>query len=144
MTTQEERAEGSPFLSGSNIVSRYTRAQAIEDGELIDVTKAAQEAGFLYPVALSNEVFCGVVFAPPAARARGEDNEGRLWDVLWMAGQMVRSKKSELRNRPLDRLPFQVIATSAQGVHVTHELHIVVGPGDKGEPVLTIMFPHED
>ena len=36
-----------------NVISTYTRAQAIEDGVLVDVGSTAQEAGFKWPVALT-------------------------------------------------------------------------------------------
>ena len=39
------------------VIYSYTRAQAIEDGVLIDVTRMAQEAGFKYPVAITASVW---------------------------------------------------------------------------------------
>ena len=33
------------------VISAYTRAQAIEDGILVDVSETAREAGFKIPVA---------------------------------------------------------------------------------------------
>ena len=39
------------------IIARYTRAQAIEDGVLIDVSKMAKEAGFVIPVAVTDAVW---------------------------------------------------------------------------------------
>ncbi|MHB1685468.1 MAG: DUF6573 family protein [Bacilli bacterium] len=54
-----------------NIISQYTRAQTIEDGVLIDVSKMAKEAGFTIPVAVWNEYIgrnnCRMMFAIPAA-----------------------------------------------------------------------------
>ena len=35
----------------------YTRAQAIEDGELIDVSKTAKQTGFKLPVAVTRAVW---------------------------------------------------------------------------------------
>jgi hypothetical protein len=37
----------------ADIVHRYSRADAIRDGVLIDVSHAAREAGFQYPVTLT-------------------------------------------------------------------------------------------
>ena len=39
------------------VISQYTRAQAIEDGVLIDVSKMAKEAGFTIPVAVTAAVW---------------------------------------------------------------------------------------
>ena len=43
-------------------ISIYTRAQAIEDGVLVDVSESAREAGFKFPVAVTRTVWdCYVV-----------------------------------------------------------------------------------
>ncbi len=39
------------------VISSYSRAQAIEDGVLVDISGLAREAGFRYPVAVSRGVF---------------------------------------------------------------------------------------
>ncbi|WP_343120795.1 DUF6573 family protein, partial [Xanthomonas phaseoli] len=36
-----------------DLIHAYTRADMLEDGELIDVTEVGQEAGFTVPVALT-------------------------------------------------------------------------------------------
>jgi hypothetical protein len=36
----------------TDVIHRYTRADAIRDGVLIDVTAVAREAGLRYPVAI--------------------------------------------------------------------------------------------
>jgi type I site-specific restriction endonuclease len=38
------------------VIFYYTRAQAIKDGVLVDVSKLASEAGFKYPVAVTQGV----------------------------------------------------------------------------------------
>ena len=48
-TSNEQSAES--FFG--DIISTYTRAQAIEDGVLIDVSPIAKEAGFEWPVAMT-------------------------------------------------------------------------------------------
>jgi hypothetical protein len=37
----------------ADLIHRYTRAQAIADGVLIDVSAVARKAGITYPVALT-------------------------------------------------------------------------------------------
>ena len=39
------------------VLSAYTRAQAIEDGILVDVSETAREAGFRIPVAVTRTVW---------------------------------------------------------------------------------------
>ena len=44
-----------------NVIFTYTRAQAIEDGVLVDPGPMAQEAGFKLPVALTSAVWADCV-----------------------------------------------------------------------------------
>src|SRR5512142_1811169 len=67
--------------SGALIFS-YTRAQAIADGVLVDVSKLAKEAGFRFPVAVTAGVWAECVAVPDDVE--GQDETGRLWDVLTM------------------------------------------------------------
>ena len=47
-------------------ISVYTRAQAIEDGILVDVSTVANEAGFKWPTAMTRTVYERYVAVPPA------------------------------------------------------------------------------
>jgi hypothetical protein len=70
-----------------------------------------------------------------------QDESGRLWDVLWVLRCAVRGNGGGARE-----VPF--------GVHIRHDnrdrtpplvrLKAICGPGDEGEPVVTIMLPTED
>lgn len=109
-------------------VSIYTRAQAIADGVLVDVSPTAREAGFRFPVAVTEAVWRGVVEATAANR----DTAGQLWDLL----QIMRLAG---RRSTGSRVDFQV---STNGK--THDLYALCGPGDTPEPVITVMLPEED
>jgi hypothetical protein len=118
----------------------YTRAQAIADDVLRDVTTDAAEAGFRFPVALTDAAWRDAV-AWDDTHAALQDERGRLWDVLTMARYYAQ------RAGDTDRVPFRVLrvpnrprATRPQ--YTALVLHI--GPGDAGEPVITIMQPGED
>ena len=52
--TKAEPANAAAF---GPILSAYTRAQAIEDGFLVDVSDTAREAGFGIPVAVTRSVW---------------------------------------------------------------------------------------
>ena len=41
------------MFENADLIHRYTRAEAIADGVLIDVSAVAREAGIRYPVALT-------------------------------------------------------------------------------------------
>ena len=126
------------------VLFAYTRAQAIEDGLLVDVTETAREAGFRIPVALSRSVWERLV-ALPEGYLGFQDEAGRLWDVLWMARHyalrasnsdrvrmcvLVRDIRKDLRdsNRP-PRRHFPIVA---------------IGAGDDRSPVITVMWPEDD
>ncbi len=68
-----------------DMISKYTRQQAIEDGQLVDVsvTKEAMEAGFRIPVCLTSGVWAFVEV--PAGLEGVQDQTGRLWDTLYLA-----------------------------------------------------------
>ena len=125
------------------IIHSYTRAQAIDDGVLVDVTETAREAGFRIPVALTRAVWERYVEVPP--RVECQDVPGRLWDVVWMTRRAIlraggcsptffsgREVRIHLRVRNDNRRPRPV------------ELKAICGPGDAGEPVVTILLPEED
>ena len=60
------------------VIFSYTRAEAIADGVLIDVSEQAKQAGFCYPVAVTAGVWAECVAVPEGAA--GRDETGRLCD----------------------------------------------------------------
>jgi len=139
--TSNEQAAESFF---GNVISTYTRAQAIEDGVLIDVGSMAKEAGFKWPVALTADAWADcVAWTEDDSRQQVyQDESGRLWDLVFMASHAIRSSKDSG-----DRLLFQLYRVPRDG-HATDAvlvtLKLIVGPGDTGEPVVTILLPQED
>ncbi len=125
-------------------ISTYTRAQAIDDGILIDAGSMAQEAGFKWPVAIASDVWADcVAWSEDDNRKQAyQDESGRLWDVLFMASHAIRTASGSG-----DRLLFQLYRVCRDGRSMEAELttlKLIVGPGDAGEPVITILPPHED
>ncbi|GAB3101143.1 hypothetical protein G8770_16160 [Aestuariicella hydrocarbonica] len=126
------------------LVSIYNRADAISDGVLIDVTTMAREAGLQWPVALTYSVWRDCV-SWDEQRHRSQvcqDEDGRLWDVLFMAVFVIRRAAV-----PKDRMTFTLYRVPSDGYTLEPEevtLKLVVGPGDTGEPMVTILMPDED
>jgi hypothetical protein len=78
-----------------------------------------------------------------ADTAIGQDYGGRLWDVLWLAIFTIK-----LADRGRDVVAFTVLqqeveAKSGQPKEIQLRLRAVCGPGDEGEPVITIGFPED-
>jgi excisionase family DNA binding protein len=134
----QARAEKAENIIGTAVISVYTRDDALADGVLIDVSEMAKEANFKIPVAITNAVYIGVVKPTQEAIEYGQDEKGRLWDVLFMAYMGARA------NQNTDRFLYSIIVADGAGKSRTVQLKSVVSPGDNWEPVLTIMFPDED
>jgi hypothetical protein len=122
----------------ADLIHRYTRADALRDGVLIDVSATAKEAGICLPVALTAAVWAKCVSIPPGVIC--QDEAGRLWDVLFLLRLAIVRSGDGLEVR--------------YGVHVRNDnrertpplvrLKAICGPGDSGEPVITVMLPEED
>jgi len=119
------------------VVSVYTREQAIADGVLVDVTKTAKEAGFTVPVAVTDHVWGEVITPRDQQRSTGQSEAGRLWDVLSVLRYAVKASQEDGA-----LLLFKVLMQDAYRHYV--QLKSEIGPGDHGEPVITIMLPGED
>ena len=123
----------------ADLIHRYTRAQAIEDGVLIDVSAVAREAGLRYPVALTCGAWARCVAVPPGVEC--QDEAGRLWDVLTMLRLAARGQREGAREV---RFGVRVRDDNREGTPPLVRLKAVCGPGDQGEPVITVMLPDED
>jgi hypothetical protein len=142
-----------PFES-VEVISSYSRAQAIEDGVLMDLSELAREAGFKYPIAVSVGVFA--VLAPWANGSEGDISKpaegqplyglgqsfnGRAWDLLTVLLYEIRRGKGGGR---VDFAPLFLMPGIAQDRPIPVPMYALCGPGDAGEPIITIMRPGED
>lgn len=122
------------------MIHGYSRADAIADGVLVDVSETAREAGIRLPVALTRSVWVKYVEVPEGVLA--QDESGRLWDILFMFRYEAakRGGCSELLYK------LSVRNDNAPDFSSQHEvtLKAVCVPGDGAAPVITIMLPEED
>lgn len=141
-----------PF-EGFDVISTYTRQQAIDDGVLIDVTETAREAGWRVPVALTAAVWsdCVAWSEEDTKRKRcPQDESGRLWDVLWMSflaakRHAMRCEKDPTLSPSICMMQVYRVPRDGRG-HRSRlvQLKVMIGGGDQGEPVATILEPNED
>jgi hypothetical protein len=121
------------------VIYAYTRAQAIADGEQVeltdDLTQMAQQL-YKYPIYLTRSVFDLIERAVNNKR-HCNDWKGVLWDILYM------SQKTGRRLDP-QTTQFTVIITGAARKKY-HTFLIQCGPIDidNPAPALTIMHPEE-
>lgn len=122
-----------------DIIYSYSRSQALADGVLVDVSELAREAGFKLPVAVSDNLYHGYLTPPPELAKEDQSLEGRLWDALSVLRYAIKAAPST------DRISFSVLFQMASDTEpVPVELLAVCGPGDSGEPVITIMTPSDE
>ena len=147
----ENKAETVEDFFGPVICS-YTRADALSDGMLVDVSEMAQEAGFKIPVAVTTSVWEECIYWPEdEANGYGQSTDGRLWDVLFMAHCEIASARGneqdleyKLNVIPRGTKPENTGAIDDFTGAILTTLKINIGPGDNGEPVITIMQTYED
>ena len=87
------------------VIYSYTRAQALKDGVLVDVSKLATEAGFTVPTVVTQAVWsdcCEWTAADDKAKRRftGQSATGRTWDVVWMAHYSIQTRTAPARATP--------------------------------------------
>ena len=129
-----------PFWTDADVVYTYTRAQAIEDGVLVDgnIGDLAEvtRQHYKWPVAMTAAVFALMEQAVNHPKWCN-DFKGVWHDILGMSKMYITrriSKSSHL---------FEVIITGT-GRKRKHTLKVICGPGDDAEPVITILLPEED
>ncbi|MEZ7757243.1 hypothetical protein O5Y58_17135 [Microbacterium paraoxydans] len=126
-----------------SVIHSHAREGALADGDLVDVSYMAGEARFRIPVALTRAAWAESVEWDDD-RPEPQDEDGRLWDVLYMAGIAAGNAPGR------DRVSFRVyrVPNEDRGRQWNDpeliELALHIGRGDEAEPVVTIMLPHED
>lgn len=131
----EQKTEDQTDPNNWPLLCAYTRADAIEDGFLVDVSETAKGAGFRYPVALTRPVYDAYVQVPPGVE--GQDESGRLWDILFMCGLKMRKTSG-------DRCFFELLVRNDNRRPQRVKLKAVCAGDDEGKPCITVMMPDED
>jgi len=80
-------------MDNNDIIFAYTRQDAIDDGVFVDVSEMAKEAGVKMPVAVSRNLYD--TYINPDPMPSGQDEKGRLWDLLSMFVFGVRAGKAD-------------------------------------------------
>lgn len=127
-----------------DVIHSYSRAQAIEDGVLVDLSGAEAIRGdvadvcrqhYKFPVACTATAF-DIIDAAVKNKRCCNDYAGIVHDMLWM---------SKVAKRQINEstIIFPVIIRGA-GRRRHYDFKLIVGPGDRGEPAITIGIASED
>lgn len=122
------------------VISKYTRDQAIEDGVLIDITDKAKTVGFNIPTVITQHLH-SVLTDIPKSKKEIENYDARLADVLHMAFLRV---KMELQAKGKDADPYlhftALVSVPKTGRPVNQNL-VIAFNGVEG---FTVMYPEDD
>ena len=121
-----------------NVIYSYSRAEAIADGVLVDVTEQAKATGFKLTTVVTENLYHHYIEPPAGLASEGQSVTGRLHDLLTLA---LFAAKRAVNS---DRVYFKVSFLMSPGRLETVQVIAHIGPGDQGEPVLTIMLPEDD
>ena len=145
MSTAETTADRAATLSELEgfygpLIHSYTRADAIKDGALVDITEVSKTCGISCPVALSAAAHALVVSLGAegsAARRAGNDVVGRAVDVCTMF------KLAARRAYGTNRLEFSVLVVTSRVRPGLVHLKANIGPGDDANAVITVYLADE-
>ena len=109
----------------------YSRAEALADGVLVDISERARRAGIRYPTACTAGVWSLIdcLLESDTDTLAGIVRDVRAEEVLRVMLAAIR------RARGTDRVVFAALGS---------ECWAHCGPGDQGESVITIMLQGED
>ena len=126
------------------IISSYSRADAIADGVLIDAMigdfESVSRQHYKYPVAMTSAVYA-IIDQAVKAQKYCNDYAGVWHDILHMAKQ-----GRDIAGGTGKEFEVYIQRFNAESFHAQNRetFHILCGPGDNAEPVLTVMLPNED
>jgi hypothetical protein len=132
------REEWGTLFEGA-VLFAYSRAEAIADGVLVDVAEAAQDAGFLLPVAVTAALWADLENIPAGS---GQDVPQRLRTLLRAAREAIEQAVASGRG-DREEVPFAT-HLPLPGFPARYHAKSVIGPDDQGKPCLTLMQPFED
>jgi len=120
-----------------NLISSYSREEAIADGVLIDIsnTKEAREAGFLIPICITSALH--EMIKVPEGLEGSQNYEGRLWDVCFMAALAFKKKIKEGIEEELTS--FKIYFQTGRKRITPFELWLIFNSTEG----FTIMFPED-
>lgn len=128
--------EAPPLFEGAPVIDSYSRAQAVADGALVDVTETAKRWGFLHPVAFTLAFWKSTeVFPLPEA-------ERRAYVLRAVRERVLKATDEENRGGAPLLFGFFLLLDDGPSEVVGGQIHL--GPGDSREPVFTIMLNEED
>jgi hypothetical protein len=141
MEANQQAPQSSIEETFGEVIYSYSRMQAIQDGVLVDLSSFFPNDTRLYkwPVACTAAVWrlienaCHKTKTSEYVEVPLSEAGPWVWDLCWMS---VKAKTRVISSR--EHLFVCTIGRKP------HTFKAVCGPGDDGEPVVTLMLPDED
>ena len=125
------------------VIYKYSREDAINDGVFVDISELAKEAGFKIPVAITQGVN-----ALLNEEIEGQDFIGRAWDMFTILLLTIKGM-----NKPDNFIEFKPVFVRASNVRnlpsyekfkpVPVKIWAVIEANNDGSPGMNIMLPSE-
>lgn len=116
------------------VIDAYSRARALKNGELMDVTREAKEVGIDYPMAITSAVWRWISREADPGK---EIAAMRFFILMNIAASNVRGLS--LSSNDNERR-FEVAWELPDGVLEVARFKVVCGSGDNSEMVVTILL----
>ena len=116
------------MFTNDDLICSYTRAEALADGVLVNISERARRAGIRYPTACTAGVWSLIGTMPESCTV---EESVRLAEVL--AAMLAAIRRGGASGT--DRVTFEALGAS---------LWAQCGPGDTAAPVITVMLEGED
>ena len=127
------------------IIFKYTREEAIADGVLVDVTEQAEKVGFKLHTVITDTIHAELEVNAVEVSAATEYNETEIYNTILISLLHQAAEQAKAAKEAKRRLPFTATYKCVSAdLEYVYNFHLHLGPGDEGEPVLTIMRPDED
>ena len=119
------------------VISSYSRAQAIADGVLVDISDTARAAQFKVPVAMTAALWARCIETP--ARVSRKVELVWTWNLLYRVHWAI-----QVGDRSSSRVAVEWDVPDGDGKTERVQFVAAIGPGDDAEPVITLMLHDED
>lgn len=119
-------------------VYSYSRAQAIADGVLIDVTKQAKSVGFIVHTVVTDTLWGSIIHSDEAT-----DKDLEVKITAFLKRCYAEATLAFIAHPIVKRAYFDYQDPDKPSM-APHHIIVAAGPGDSAETVLTIMFPSDD
>lgn len=119
------------MFKDTDLVYTYSREDALNDGVLIDITAPASKVGFHAHTAMTHGVSTEVIDGSHGDLASPDMRLERIQQMLLKA--LVAIRRAGKSND-------SIVFFDAHQV----QCKLMIGPGDRGEPVFTVLLANED